>query len=60
MAYLCPDDITMSRKLGNIRQVWKWSGEPFPEDSDWVAEEVLDGAGNMREQVLQYEHPATI
>ena len=45
--HLCPDDITMSRKLGNIKQVWEWSGDPFPENSDWVAKEVLDGAGNI-------------
>ena len=44
--HLCPDNITKSRKLGNIRLVWEWSGEPFPEDSDWVAENVLVGAGD--------------
>ena len=44
--YLCPDNITKPRKLGNIRQVWEWSGEPFPENSDWLAEDVLGGAGN--------------
>ena len=44
--HLCPDNITKSRKLGNIRLVWEWSGEPFPEDSDWVAEDVLVGAGD--------------
>ena len=44
--HLCPDNITKSKKLGNIRLVWEWSGEPFPEDSDWVAEDVLVGAGD--------------
>ncbi len=44
--HLCPDNITKSKKLGNIRLVWEWSGEPFPEDSDWVAEDVLIGAGD--------------
>lgn len=44
--YLCPDNITKPRKLGNIRLVWEWSGEPFPEKSDWLAEDVLGGAGN--------------
>ena len=44
--HLCPDNITKSKKLGNIRLVWEWSGEPFPEDSDWVAEDILVGAGD--------------
>ena len=44
--HLCPDNITKSRKLRNIRLVWEWSGETFPEDSDWVAGDVLVGAGD--------------
>ncbi len=44
--YLCPDNITKPRKLGNIRLVWEWSGKSFPENSDWLAEDVLGGAGN--------------
>ncbi|MDE2831655.1 MAG: McrB, partial [Gemmatimonadota bacterium] len=44
--YLCPDNITKLRKLGNIRLVWEWSGKSFPENSDWLAEDVLGGAGN--------------
>ena len=44
--YLCPDNITKLRKLGNIRLVWEWSGEPFSEDSDWLTDGVLGGAGN--------------
>ena len=47
--HLCPDNITKSKKLGNIRLVWEWSGEPFSEDSDWVAEDVLVGAGDTAE-----------
>ena len=44
--YLCPDNITKPRKIGNIRLVWEWSGEPFPENSDWLTDDVLGGAGN--------------
>ena len=44
--YLCPDNIKVSTKHDQIRLVWEWSGEPFPEDSDWVAEDVLVGAGD--------------
>ena len=47
--YLCPDNIAKSRKLGNIKLVWEWSGEPFPENSDWLADDVLVGAGNIGE-----------
>ena len=44
--YLCPDNIKASTKHKRIRLVWEWSDVPFPEDSDWVAEDVLVGAGN--------------
>ena len=43
--YLCPDNMNVSTKHDQIRHAWEWSGEPFPEDSDWVAEDVLVGAG---------------
>ena len=44
--YLCPDSINALTKLENIRLVWEWSNESFPEDSNWVAEDVLVGAGD--------------
>ena len=45
--YLCPDDITAGTKRKNINRVWKWSKMSFPEDSNWVADNVLAGAGSF-------------
>ncbi len=44
--YLCPDNMNVSTKHDQIRRAWEWSGELFPEKSDWLAEDVLGGAGD--------------
>ena len=44
--YLCPDNMNVSTKQDQIRRAWEWSGEFFPEKSDWLAEDVLGGAGD--------------
>lgn len=43
---LCPSNIGELKKREGIKSIWEWSGEPFPEDSAWVADDVLDGVGS--------------
>ena len=45
--YLCPspDQIKASTKIGQIRRVWGWSDESFPENN-WVSDVVLGGVGS--------------
>ncbi len=53
--YLCPDTVILApAKRMHIRRVWEWSGEPFPENSDRVTNEILDGAGNPGQGFLNY------
>ncbi len=53
--YLCPDTCILAQaKRMHIRRVWEWSGEPFPENSDRVTNEILDGAGNPGQGFLNY------
>lgn len=44
--FLCPCNISASKKCENIEKVWKWSGESFPTDSPYVADNVLKGVGS--------------
>ena len=46
--YLCPDDIGLLSKLDRIKRVWKWSEVTFPEDSPWIENAVLSGAGSLQ------------
>ena len=46
--YLCPDDIGLLAKLDRIKRVWKWSEVTFPEDSPWIENAVLSGAGSLQ------------
>ncbi len=43
---LCPSNIRQSKKRENIKRIWGWSGETFPEDSEWITDDVLGGAGS--------------
>ena len=53
--YLCPDTvIRASTKRMHIRRVWEWSGEPFPENSDCVKDNILGGAGNPGQGFLNH------
>ena len=44
--FLCPCNISVLKKRGNIEKVWKWSGEPFPTDSPHITNDVLKGVGS--------------
>ena len=44
--YLCPSNITVETKKKNIQIIWEWSSESFPEDSEWVTYEMLNGIGS--------------
>jgi len=43
---LCPSNITAAKKRQGIETIWSWSGESFPSDSEWLADEVLAGVGS--------------
>ncbi|MCY4127732.1 MAG: AAA family ATPase [Gammaproteobacteria bacterium] len=44
--YLCPSNITVETKKKNIQVIWEWSGELFPENSEWISNEILSGIGS--------------
>ena len=43
---LCPLNITPDTKKKNIRMIWEWSRESFPNDSEWIGDSMLDGIGS--------------
>ncbi|MEW8063547.1 MAG: AAA family ATPase [Candidatus Thiodiazotropha endolucinida] len=43
---LCPSNIGESKKREGIECIWEWSGEAFPEDSEWIKDDVLGGVGS--------------
>ncbi len=43
---LCPSNIKESTKIENIKTVWSWSDETFPEDSKWLMDAILKGIGS--------------
>ncbi len=46
LMFLCPSNISVSKKREGIERIWKWSGEAFPEDSEWIKDDVLGGVGS--------------
>ena len=43
---LCPSNIGESKKREGIECIWEWSEEVFPEDSEWIKDDVLGGVGS--------------
>lgn len=46
VTYLCPLNINVETKKKNVQMIWEWSGESFPDDSEWVNDAVLEGIGS--------------
>jgi 5-methylcytosine-specific restriction enzyme B len=46
LMYLCPSSLSVRHKREVPKAIWSWSGEPFPESSPWLAQEVLAGIGS--------------
>ena len=44
--FLCPSNITPETKRENIETIWKWSGEPLPDNLPWLSDEYLGGVGS--------------
>ena len=44
--FLCPSNISETKKKEGIQTVWAWSEEPFPEDSPWLQDVALAGVGS--------------
>ena len=47
LMFLCHDKYKIQRKRENIKTIWERSGEPFPKNSEWLADEVLAGIANV-------------
>ena len=45
--HLCPSTthVSESKKRERIRSIWECSGKPFPEDSNWLKDDILSGIG---------------
>jgi len=43
---LCPSSINVETKITNVRAVWELSGQPFPEDSEYLSADYLSGVGS--------------
>ena len=54
LVYLCPsrNQISESTKRDRIRSIWKCSGNPFPEDSNWLTDDILGGIGHPGQSFL--------
>lgn len=48
VVYLCPSNtsISKSNKREKIKDIWKQSDDPFPEDSKWLKDDILGGIGH--------------
>jgi 5-methylcytosine-specific restriction protein B len=44
--FLCPSNIGVSKKKEGILSIWSLSEEPFPKDTKWILDEVLNGVGS--------------
>ena len=42
---LCPRDRSESAKRELVKDIWKISERPFPEDSEWLKDDILGGIG---------------
>ena len=43
---LCQNNYSRSRKREDIKTIWERSGKPFPENSEWLKDEILAGIAN--------------
>lgn len=46
LMYLCPSNVNASHKRSVVARAWSWSGETFPEKSQWMHDDVLAGIGS--------------
>ena len=44
--FLCPSNISTTKKKEVVQTIWNWSGESLPEDSLWLQDTVLTGVGS--------------
>ena len=54
LMFLCPLNIRTPKRRKGIKRVWEWSGDAFPEDSEWLGDDVLVGAGSGGQGFLRY------
>ena len=47
LMFLCADKYKIQKKREDIKTIWKRSGEPFPENSKWLEDEVLAGIAHI-------------
>ncbi|MCY3565841.1 MAG: DUF3578 domain-containing protein, partial [Gammaproteobacteria bacterium] len=43
--YLCTSSLYPKHKIHQIKTVWSWSSNQFPDESEWLSDEVLAGIG---------------
>lgn len=43
---LCPSNIGEEKKRENIKTIWDWSGVPYPDNSEYLKDEILIGMGS--------------
>lgn len=46
LLYLCPSNIGVDKKKGDIKQIWEWSSDLCPVDAEWLSDETLNGIGS--------------
>lgn len=46
LMYLCPGNIGVPKKKGDIKQIWEWANDPVPVDSEWLTDDALNGIGS--------------
>ncbi len=44
---LCQNNYSRPKKREDIKTIWERSGKPFPENSEWLTDEVLAGIANV-------------
>ena len=44
---LCQNNYSRSKKREDIKTIWERSGKPFPENSEWLTDEILAGIANV-------------
>lgn len=43
---LAPSNVSAEKKRENFKSIWDWSGIPYPNDSEWLTDDVLQGIGS--------------
>ncbi len=44
--FLCPSNISATKKKEVVQTIWNWSEDSFPNDSPWLQDAVLAGVGS--------------